>query len=156
MVGLSQRRRRRQYSPLTDGQRRQLQTAGSLRVTTDEQAFNTEITVPRDLGWLGQIKVIGHGNTPPAKSSDSSVSRGFLYVGLSPNQEDTAYHWATTHHIDPSYVMAPRIAPKVPLPAATLVATGLFTMMTVIMAGSWPETSAWRRGDSLRTCDASD
>jgi len=122
--------------PLTDGQRRQLQTAGSLRVTTDEQASSTEITVPRDLGWLGQIKVIGHGYTPPAKSSDSSVSRGFLYVGLSPNQEDTAYHWATTHHIDPSYVMAPRMAPKVPLPAATLVATGLFTMMTVIMAGS--------------------
>ena len=122
--------------PLTDRQRRQLQTAGSLRVTTDEQASSTEITVPRDLGWLGQIKVIGHGYTPPAKSSDSSVSRGFLYVGLSPNQEDTAYHWATTHHIDPSYVMAPRMAPKVPLPAATLVATGLFTMMTVIMAGS--------------------
>ena len=34
--------------PLTDGQRRQLQAAGSLRVTTDEQAPNTDITVPRD------------------------------------------------------------------------------------------------------------
>ncbi|MDG6217621.1 hypothetical protein QBR50_19710, partial [Acinetobacter baumannii] len=29
--------------PLTDRQRRQLQTAGSLRVTTDEQASSTEI-----------------------------------------------------------------------------------------------------------------
>ena len=122
--------------PLTDGQRRQLQAAGSLRVTTDEQAPNTDITVPRDLGWLGQIKVIGHGDASPAKPSGSSVSKGFLYVGLSPNQEDIAYHWATTHRIDPSYVMAPRMAPKVPLPTATLVATGLFTIITIIMIGS--------------------
>ena len=64
------------------------------------------------------------------------MSKGFLYVGLSPNQEDIAYHWATTHRIDPSYVMAPRMAPKVPLPTATLVATGLFTIITIIMIGS--------------------
>ncbi|AOH46101.1 hypothetical protein E5345_00865 [Propionibacterium sp. NM47_B9-13] len=122
--------------PLGDGQRRQLQATGSLRVTTDEQTSDTDITVPRDLGWLDQIKVVGHEGAKPAKSGDSSVSKGFLYAGLNPSQEDVAYHWAPTHHIDYSYVMAPRMAPKVPLPAATLVATGLFTIITIIMAGA--------------------
>lgn len=49
------------FFPLTDRQRRQLQTAGSLRVTTDEQASSTEITVPEILAGLARLRSSGMG-----------------------------------------------------------------------------------------------
>lgn len=142
--------------PLGDGQRRQLQATGSLRVTTDEQTSDTDITVPRDLGWLDQIKVVGHEGAKPAKSGDSSVSKGFLYAGLNPSQEDVAYHWAphTTSTIPMLWPQEWR--PRFPYPPRPSWRPGCSPSSRSLWLGHWPGTNAWLKDGLLRTFDASD